>query len=185
MSARPSPTLAMLSTMRELLRLMGVVCWTDRPLSSRGAIMASSGLSTAWTKVVEANLCTHWGTSAGLARQVTSTGMKGLMSLLFRAPQAWFRDLLAAFCAPQHQVLGAVANWLLFMFMVKGAWQREPTRLDKPTHGWQRLWNAACVQAWRCMPDSCKQLHHQAAYLHSSSSLGAHTLTCGLASFMI
>ena len=106
----PSPTLAMLSTMRELLRLMGVVCWTDRPLSSRGAIMASSGLSTAWTKVVEASLCTHWGTSAGLARQVTSTGMKGLMSLLFRAPQAWFRDLLAAFWAPQDYRSGGAGS---------------------------------------------------------------------------
>ena len=95
-------TLAMLSTMRALLRLMGVVCCTDRPLSSRGAIMASSGLSTAWTKVVEASLWMHWGTSAGLARQVTSTGMKGLMSLLLSAPQAWLRDLLAAFCGGQR-----------------------------------------------------------------------------------
>ena len=103
-------TLAMLSTISALLRLMGVVCWTARPLSSRGAIMASSGLSTACTKVVEASLCTHWGTSAGLARQVTSTGMKGLMSLLLRAPQARFRDLLAAFCAAHSELAPDAAS---------------------------------------------------------------------------
>eukprot|EP00951_Prasinocladus_malaysianus_P012559 scaffold93689_cov45-Prasinocladus_malaysianus.AAC.1 len=67
--------------MSAALRLMGVER-SRRPRMRMGLMTDSVGASTVCTNVVAERACTHSGTSLGLARAETRTGMNGSRSLL-------------------------------------------------------------------------------------------------------
>mmetsp|Transcript_12146 Transcript_12146/g.21869 ORF Transcript_12146/g.21869 Transcript_12146/m.21869 type:complete len:216 (-) Transcript_12146:68-715(-) len=96
-----STSLDMLSIMSAAFRLMGVER-SRRPRMRMGHITDRVGASTVCTKVVEDREWTHSGTSDGLARAETSTGMKGSRSLLATTLQISVMVSLERFCTSRH-----------------------------------------------------------------------------------
>ena len=130
----------MLSMMTAALRLIGVLCWKNKPRWRSGPMMESVGDSTCWTKVVAASLWTHSGTSSTLLMHSIKVGMNGSMSRLPTHVATLAMDSVDAFltssrmctmtCASSGMISGKLAATALRLRSMKPSRTRNAAMVD-------------------------------------------------------